>query len=44
MEECILDYMALYIECQFNQNSLLQSTYLAFAIYMNLLIKDLHVH
>ena len=29
MEECILDYMALYIECRINKNSLLQCYFLA---------------
>ena len=29
MEECIFDYMAPYIECWFNKNSLLQCYFLA---------------
>ena len=29
VEECILDYMALHIECRFNKNALLQCYFLA---------------
>ena len=32
VEECVFDYIALYNECQFNQNSLLRSCFLPYDI------------